>query len=150
MKHLVAAILFFLLAKVSGEAQILTPVKWTYGAKKIGNNQALILVKATIEAPWHIYAMNVAEGGPVKTTISLNGSPEYLIVGAMTEPTPLKKFEKYFRMEVKYFEKSVVFQQKIELKAKGSVIVKGKLEFMACNDEKCLLPEEIEFSVAVK
>jgi hypothetical protein len=150
MKQLIAAIFFFLLVKGSAEAQILKPVKWTYGAKKTGNNEAIIYVKATIDSPWHIYSLHVGEGGPVKTTIKLNGSPTYLINSQATEPTPLKKFEEMFSMDVQYFEKSVIFQQKIELRAKGPVIVKGTLEFMACNDEMCLLPEEIEFSVAVK
>jgi hypothetical protein len=52
-------------------------------------------------------------------------------------------------MNVSYFENSVVFQQKVKLNAKSS-IVKGKVEFMVCDDKQCLPPEEVEFSVAVK
>lgn len=150
MKHLVVAILLFLLVRSSAEGQILKPVKWTYGAKKVGDNEAIIYIRATIDSPWHIYSLHVGEGGPVKTTIKLNGSPMYRINSPVTEPTPLKKFEEMFNMEAQYFEKSVIFQQKVELKTKDPIVVKGTLEFMACNDEKCLLPEEIEFSVAVK
>ena len=52
-------------------------------------------------------------------------------------------------MEVSYFERSVIFQQKVKLKGK-TAIVKGKLEYMVCDDHQCLPPEEIGFSVTVK
>jgi hypothetical protein len=35
------------------------------------------------------------------------------------------------------------------LKAKQT-IAKGKIEYMTCNDQKCLPPEDINFSVAIK
>jgi thiol:disulfide interchange protein DsbD len=57
--------------------------------------------------------------------------------------------EKVFNMEVGYFENSVIFQQKIKLKAKQTMVT-GKLEYMTCNDEKCLPPEDIDFSIPVK
>jgi hypothetical protein len=50
-------------------------------------------------------------------------------------------------MNVGYFENSVVFQQKVKLKSAKAAAVKGKLEFMTCNDQKCLPPDEVEFSI---
>jgi len=52
-------------------------------------------------------------------------------------------------MDVSYFEKSVVFQQKIKLNA-AQVTVKGQLEYMTCNDKQCLPPEDLDFEVVVK
>jgi len=43
-------------------------------------------------------------------------------------------------MNVAYFEKSVVFQQKVKLTGK-TAIVKGSLEFMVCDDTPCLPPK---------
>jgi hypothetical protein len=42
-----------------------------------------------------------------------------------------------------------VFQQKVKI-PKGSAAVKGKVEFMVCNDRKCLPPDEVAFTVQVK
>jgi len=50
-------------------------------------------------------------------------------------------------MNVSYFEKSVTFQQKIKLKSANASVVKGKLEYMTCNDKKCLPPDDIDFSI---
>jgi thiol:disulfide interchange protein DsbD len=52
-------------------------------------------------------------------------------------------------MEVGFFVNSVIFQQKIKLKA-GQTTVSGQLEFMTCNDMQCLPPEDIDFSIPVK
>ncbi|WP_295654204.1 protein-disulfide reductase DsbD N-terminal domain-containing protein [uncultured Mucilaginibacter sp.] len=130
-------------------AQILAPVKWSYAAKKTGTNEATVYFKATIEPGWHIYSLNVGEGGPIKTDFTFSSSKDFTLVGKVTEPTPVTRFEKAFNMNVSYFENSVIFQQKIKLK-KAATTVKGKLEYMTCNDQKCLPPEDIDFSVDVK
>jgi len=148
MKKLLIAFAATLLS-ASSYAQIESHVKWAEGVKKISATEAVILIKATIDEGWHIYSVNQKEGGPVKTTITLSPSKVFSLVGKTTEPTPVTKFEKSFGINVSYFENSVVFQQKVKLKAKQT-IVKGKIEFMTCNDQKCLPPEDIDFSVAIK
>lgn len=131
------------------QAQILKPVKWAYAAKRISKTDAVVLVKATIENGWHIYSQHVGEGGPIPTSFTFTSSKAYALQGKTVEPKPISKFEKTFNMNVSYFEKSVVFQQRIKLKA-GQTIVKGTLEYMACDDHQCLPPEEVAFSVPVK
>ena len=50
-------------------------------------------------------------------------------------------------MNIGYFEKEVVFQQKIRFKSANPLIVKGKLEYMTCNDIRCNPPEEVNFAI---
>lgn len=130
-------------------AQIQEPVTWSYAAKKTSATEATVYLKATIEDGWHLYSQFVKEGGPIKTTFTFTKSPAFTLVGKTIEPKPITKHEKTFGMDVSYFEKSVVFQQKVKLKGKTAV-VKGKLEFMVCDDKQCLPPTEVEFSVTVK
>lgn len=131
-------------------AQILAPVHWSYAAKRLSATEAVVFVKATIDDGWHVYSQNVKDGGPVKTTFKFEPSNTYTLIGKTIEPAPVKRMEKAFGMEVSFFEKSVIFQQKVKLAGKGKVVVKGSLEYMTCNDQKCLPPEDIEFSVEVK
>ena len=93
--------------------------------------------------------MNVKDGGPIKTSFTFDKSKEYSLVGKPSEPTPVTRFEKAFSMNVSYFEKEVVFQQKIKLSSANASVVKGKLEYMTCNDQKCLPPEDVNFSIPV-
>jgi len=149
MKKLISSAVILLLFTVSTRAQILTPVHWSYGAKKINKDEAVIFIKATIDDGWHVYSQFVKDGGPVKTTITFPASTAYTLIGKTIEPTPITRNEKVFSMDVSYFEHEVIFQQKIKLKA-GAATVKGKLEYMTCNDHQCLPPDDIDFSVAVK
>jgi len=141
-------IAFLLLFSVSLKAQILTPVHWSYAAKKISSTEAVVFIKGTIDDGWHVYSQTVKEGGPVKTTITFTPLASYILLGKTMEPTPITRNEKVFNMDVSFFEKSVIFQQKIKFK-KSKIIVKGTLEYMTCNDKQCLPPEDIEFSIPV-
>ncbi|MDB4901193.1 MAG: sugar transporter [Mucilaginibacter sp.] len=132
---------------IGAYAQIESPVKWSYAAKKISNTEAVVFLKATIQDGWHIYSQNVKDGGPIKTSFTFLPSKEYGLVGKTSEPAPVTKYEDSFKMNVSYFEKSVIFQQKIKLKSPNASVVKGKLEYMTCNDRKCLPPEDLDFSV---
>jgi len=131
-------------------AQIEDPVKWSYAAKKISSTEAVVLIKATIDEGWHVYSQTVKEGGPVATKFTFSPAKNYTLVGKAVEPKPTTKYETSFKMNVGYFENAVVFQQKVKLKGAGPYLVKGKVEFMTCNDHKCLPPDEVEFSIPVK
>jgi len=128
-------------------AQIESPVKWSYAAKRLNNNEAVIFIRATIQDGWHIYSQNVKDGGPIKTSFTFVKSPEYALVGKASEPTPVTKYEDAFKMNVSYFEKTVTFQQKIKLKSAKVSAIKGQLEYMTCNDRKCLPPEDVDFTI---
>jgi DsbC/DsbD-like thiol-disulfide interchange protein len=137
-----------LLFSISAYTQILAPVKWAYAAKKTGKDEAVILVKATIDNGWHIYSQHGGDEGPVKTALKFTPSDTYALAGVTAEPEAVKKYEKAFDMQVSYFEKSVVFQQKVKLKTNNPVI-KGTITYMVCSNKECLPPEDVEFNVAV-
>jgi DsbC/DsbD-like thiol-disulfide interchange protein len=143
----IAIIVFVLALSIGVKAQIEAPVKWAYAAKRISSTEAVVFLKATIQDGWHIYSMNVKDGGPIKTSFKFSPSKEYALVGTTSEPAPLTKYEKSFSMDVSYFEKSVVFQQKVKLKSANATAIKGQLEYMTCNDKKCLPPEDVDFSI---
>ncbi len=128
-------------------AQIETPVKWSYAAKKLNSKEAVVYLKATIQPGWHIYSLNVGDGGPIKTSFEFAKSKDFSPVGKTTEPKPISKYEESFKMNVSYFEKEVVFSQKISLKSATATNVTGKLTYMTCNDRKCLPPDDVDFSI---
>lgn len=128
-------------------AQIEAPVKWSYAAKRLPNNEAVVFLRATIQDGWHIYSQNVKDGGPIKTSFTFAPSKEYALVGKPSEPAPIAKYEEAFKMDVSYFEKTVTFQQKIKLKSANVTAVKGQLEYMTCNNKKCLPPEDVDFTI---
>lgn len=59
-----------LLCATAAQAQILTPVKWSYAAKRTSPTEATVYLKATMDEGWHVYSQTGQKGGPVKTTIT--------------------------------------------------------------------------------
>ncbi|MEJ7661472.1 MAG: hypothetical protein WKG07_18740 [Hymenobacter sp.] len=97
-----------------------------------------------------MYSQFIEEGGPEPTSFKFTPSPDYELMGKVAEsPAPVKAFEKAFNMNIAYFPKRAVFSQKIRLKAPQTA-VKGTVTFMVCNDEKCLPPDDLDFSIEVK
>ena len=140
-------LLFLLLSGFFAHAQLLDPVKWSYHSKKLKNNEAEIYMKASIASGWHIYAMQFNEP-PMRTSFRFKPSPSYALIGKVKAPRSTAKYDKNFKKNLYFFEKEVVFTQKIKLlKAKG--FVNGVLEFMACNDKSCLPAKEVSFQIPV-
>src|SRR6202012_1061907 len=103
-------------------AQIESPVKWAYGAKRVSPTEAVVFLRATIDDGWHIYSAYQKDGGPVKTAFTFDASKDDVLSGSVSEPKPVTKFEKTFGMDVLYFENTVTFQQKVHLKTSGATV----------------------------
>lgn len=149
MKKLGLSIIVMLFVATAAVAQIHNPVKWSVASKKLNSKEAVVFVKATIEDGWHIYGLEVPDGGPISTSFTFNKSDEYTLNGKVAAPAPKNKYEKDFKMNVPYYPNEVTFQQKIKL-VKGQTSVKGTVEFMACDQSQCLPPDEYNFNIPIK
>lgn len=63
-----------------------------------------------------------------------------LTLGTIKEKGELKtKYEEVFGINVKYFENTVDLVQVVKLKSNVKTNLAGNVQYMACNDEACLL-----------
>ncbi|MCE2845749.1 MAG: thioredoxin family protein [Sphingobacteriales bacterium] len=130
------------------QAQIQRPVKWSFKADR-KENKVTVTLNATIDAGWHVYSQNLPAGGPIPTSFTFTPSADYTLSGKVSEPPSEEIYDANFDMKVRYFGESAVFRQKLDAKTDKAFSVNGKLEFMVCNDQMCLPPEEVEFSIPV-
>ena len=138
--------IFFLLALIAfsvGHSQILEPVKWKTSIEKISDTEYNLVSTATIETGWHLYSQNVPDDGPIPTTFSFDDDGgSFKFIGNTSEEDGHIVDDPVFQMKIKFFDKSTVFKQKVELI--GDVkTVKGIVEFMVCDDTRCLPPTEV-------
>jgi thiol:disulfide interchange protein DsbD len=106
------------------------------------------VITATVSKPWHIYSQNSGADGPIPTTITINPNPLITKEGKFKEIGKLVKFfDKNFNTNVLYYSDKVVFTQTIKLKTKAKTVVTGKVDYMVCNDEKCLPPTKKAFTI---
>ena len=147
MKKLISSIMLALIALVA-QAQILTPVKWKIKLDdKGGAPEKEIVFTATADKGWHLYDMNLPEGGPVSTSFTfetLNGAE--LIGQPVPSVQPTTVYDEQFAMNLRWYPGTVSFIQKLKVTDPAKFKVEGEVEFMACNDETCLPPDQIPFS----
>ena len=144
MKKYILLFLYVLVA-FGGHAQIQEPVKVKSEWKQISSDEVEIVFSAVIEKGWHMYSTDLGEGGPISTSFHAETLQGAQLVGDL-KPVgkEISAFDKLFSMQVRYFEQTAQFVQKLKLTDK-TYQVEGYLEYGACNDENCLPPTTESF-----
>ena len=120
-------------------------VDFSHYVKQTADDEITIFFSGKMSDGWHIYSQN-EKNGPTPTTLTISSIKGAKLVGTLTaDQKPIKKFEEVFDAEVMYFEKSVIFSQKLKL-TDSKYAVEGYLEYGACNDQNCLPPTSVDFS----
>lgn len=131
---------------VSVTGQVLQPVKWSFDANKLSNDEFELIFKTTIDPGWHVYGIDIPEGGPIPTSFNFKAADSYELAGAIQTPKAIEKYDNAFEMDLSYYESGAIFRQKVKMKSEQPFRVTGELEFMACDDHRCLPPEYVEFA----
>lgn len=146
MKKVLSFMLLLMIAWAA-EAQILTPVKWEIKLEDSDSSVKTLLFSAKLDNGWHLYDMNLPEGGPISTSFNYETLKGAKTVGS---PVPSKKamtvYDEQFEMNLSWYAHEVSFTQKLEITNPKAFKVEGYVEFMACNDENCLPPDKESFS----
>ena len=141
-------LLFSFLFTTNIQAQ--NPVKWAFAAKKITDTEYEVTFTATVDKGWSIYSQHTDPSGPVPTSFMFEENTNLEFIGKPVETGKKKEaFDDLFGVNVIKFSGVVNFTQKVKVKGAASE-VSGYLEFMSCDDEKCLPPKEAEFKIALK
>ena len=143
-------LLLFALVSVTAMAQFQNPVKFSVEQKKISDSEFELVFTGKIDAGWHVYSTDIAEGGPTAATVDFDVKKGAEPVGKLTPAGKVHaKFDEMFGMDVTYMEGTAVFVQKMKITA-PEYEVKGYLTFGACNDQNCIPPTTVDFSYSGK
>ena len=130
---------------VSAMAQMMDPVHFTSQLKELNGDEAEIIFSATIDPGWHVYSTDLGNDGPIAATFNPVKMEGVKTVGKLrARGKEIKQFDKLFEMELRFFENSVTFVQKIKF-TKPSYDIDCYLEYGACNDQSCLPPSSVDF-----
>ncbi|SFZ93081.1 thiol:disulfide interchange protein DsbD [Flaviramulus basaltis] len=150
MKNLLICFCIAFLSFSGLKAQIHNPVKWSTSVEKISDTEFYLIASATIGSGWHLYSQSVPEGGPIPTTFSFEEDASYELLDKTIEEEGHTIDDPIFEMRIKYFENEAEFKQRIKVLNKELLVVKGEVEFMVCDDEKCLPPSYTDLNFTLK
>ncbi|WP_335974221.1 protein-disulfide reductase DsbD family protein [Gaetbulibacter jejuensis] len=149
MKNIVLSCLMLIMPIVASQAQILEPVKWSTSVEKISDTEYNLVSIATIDKGWHLYSQNVPDDGPIPTTFTYAEDGFQLLENTKEEEGHTVD-DPVFEMKIKFFENKAEFKQRIKVLNSELSIVKGEVEFMVCDDARCLPPSyvDLEFNLS--
>ena len=143
MKHLVAMLLAFMPTFML--AQFADPVKTSLELKKVSDTEVEVVMKATIDAGWHVYGNGFPDNGPTQAAVKVEKTDGAAAKGGLKISGKADRhFDEMFGQEVVSYENAVTLAQRFTLKG-GKYHVAGYFTFGACNDESCMPPQNIDF-----
>ncbi|PWG04700.1 protein-disulfide reductase DsbD family protein [Polaribacter aquimarinus] len=141
---------FFFLFTIVLFSQIEDPIKWETSVQKKSKKEYTLITTATIDKGWHLYSQSVPDDGPIPTTFFYDVSKgDFSLIDKTTEEKGHTVDDPVFGMKIKFFENLAIFEQRI--KVLGEVTsINASVEFMVCDDTKCLAPTEIDLVFNLK
>ena len=109
-----------------------------------------VWIDVVLSDDWHIYSATTPPGGPFPTEILLSGKG-FEQVGPVIQPDPIVEHDPNFEMNVEYYNKSVRFGVRAEVKEEvaGQKALSGEVMYMLCNATQCLPPDTHVFDLPV-
>ncbi|HEX5112525.1 MAG TPA: protein-disulfide reductase DsbD domain-containing protein, partial [Saprospiraceae bacterium] len=142
------AIILFSFFAISGWSQMYNPVHWTTSLKDNGDGTYSFIASAKIDEGWWVYSQFLpSEDGPIATTVNFDAGDHYKLMGKSKESdNAIKTYDKIFEMDVVKFKHDYTINQKIKITDPSKPIT-GYLNFQTCNDDRCLPPTDVDFSL---
>ena len=127
------------------------PVSWSFQAIKKGDQQYDVVMKATIQPGWHLYSQQQPDDAiAIPTSIQINNNPLVIREKTIREVGKMQKFtDKTLGVTAYQYANEVTFIQTVNLKVKVKTALTGEIEYQVCDDEKCLPPKKVPFTIAL-
>lgn len=131
---------------IATTAQVLEPIHWNAQVvSSSGDTVVRVQVAARIDADWHLYDMNLPEGGPRSTEFVVEGVDDWKI--DLTKGERQVTYDMNFDMVLAWFESEAVWE--LQFPSTGAEQFTGYVEYMACDDTQCLPPTRWEWQVEI-
>ena len=147
MKRYLLAIIATL-AVISGiQAQILKPVTWSSSVEMNDERNGRLIFKASIDEGWHLYGIDLPDGGPNPTTFTFDKVEGMTLNGDITPSRkPHEQVDMVFHLKLNWWEDKVDFYQDFTLnEPNGAYLVEASVRFQGCNDGSCIPPSTETF-----
>ena len=144
MRNIIVIVAFLFSSLLS--AQILEPVKWEFQSEKLSEDEYQLKFIALVDENWAIYSQDIPEDGPIPTSFEFDENDAFTLVDNVKESSKNKvtKHDPVFNMTLSKFYNRAEFTQIVKLSS-SNITINGTLNFMTCDDKRCLPPTDVLF-----
>ena len=123
------------------------PVSWQVSSIDLGDSAYEIKIEADLEKGWHLYSQFLeSDEGPLSTYITYENS-NFELIGKTEEVGVETHMDPVWEMDISFFSNHATFIQRVKSLDPDSLLLKGNVNFMVCDDSQCLPPENYAFQV---
>lgn len=136
------ALLFILtVVAIAMAATAQNPVRWRTTVKMTSPTEGEIVIKALVSDGWHLYGLDMPDGGPKATSFDFSGSAGIKTVGKVCPSTePISQEDPLFGQKLSWWGSNVSFVQRFKVTDNSKGAIKVAISFMSCNGETCTPP----------
>ena len=146
MKRITSLLTLFIYISAAALAQFHNPVNIQATQKKVSDDVLEVVFQGSVDAGWHVYGTDIADGGPTRAELTLETQKGVKPDGKLRATGKVQKaMDEIFGIEVSYMEGTASFVQRFTI-TEPEYEVAGYLTYGACNDENCIPPTNVEFS----
>lgn len=124
------------------------PAQWTVAARDLGSGRWALAFTATVREGWYVYSQEAFGDGPIPTSIVFDTVPHFAPEGTPTEEGAgkVEGHDPIFDMKVRKYKGTVVFTRTVRVDDPQRPVT-GSINYMSCNDEACVFPDPLAFSI---
>ncbi len=123
-----------------------SPVSWSFDIIESGD-YFTFTASAKMDKKWVLYSQHNGDDGPVPTYFEFQSDDvEFLDNEVLEIGDLISEMDELFETQVNKFKGEVVFKRRFKSKS-GTGTLKGSVEFMTCDGDRCLPPKVIDFNL---
>ena len=127
------------------------PVRWRTFVKTNADGTGTVTFRALIAPGWHLYGLDIPEGGPKATSFDTSGSTGVKFTGKIKAARAPKEIDaELFGMKLAWWDANVEFTLPFKVTDAASAKINCKISFMACDGSSCRPPKTESISIPVK
>lgn len=137
-------------ALAAAQQAVEEPVTWGLRKEDLGNGRWKLSFDATVQEGWYIYSTESFGEGPIPTSIALDSAVAARFQGPVNESgaDKVEGMDDMFGIQVRKFKHAVTFEQVVEISDPASDVT-GVVNFMTCDDSKCIFPDPVPFKLNI-
>lgn len=127
---------------IAVQAQILEPIKWSSNVEQTSPTEGIVTLTASIDDGWHLYGLELPDGGPRQTEISFPETEGVTFGDITPSQAPISKIDMIFHLKLSWWDSDVSFKIPYKMTSPKEVTVDATVSFQGCNDETCVAPKK--------
>lgn len=121
------------------------PVNFVYTKERASGDEVMLSIKAVVKPGIKLYAVQQNSSDGVGSSIAFDSAYTKYLQGSIIEKTdPKTEKDTTLNAEVRFFSDSSLWQQKVKVNARDSIVLKGSISYMYKNGDE-YIPGEQKF-----